>query len=157
MKKNNTARVLTLILSIFVIAALPKEAIRRTIYFFRASGFGVRQLEFYLQVGMTEFLICLLFAVMIIVFFVTLFKLIFSPAETKTNGLNQPRKETKTAEAHTGTSRSSRSSQAGRTGAEKNGGDRYLAQLDSFLESGLVTGEEYQQLKERYKKSNRKG
>ena len=154
MKKNNTARVLTLILSIFVIAALPKEAIRRTIYFFRASGFGVRQLEFYLQVGMTEFLICLLFAVMIIVFFVTLFKLIFSPAETKTDGLNQPRKETKTHAAHPGTSRSS---QAGRAGAVKDGEDRYLAQLDSFLESGLVTGEEYQQLKERYKKSNRKG
>ena len=153
--KKNTVRILIMILSILVIVTLPIEAVERTFYFFRNSGIGVRQVEFYLRVGMTELLVCLLYAIAVIVFFVNLFKLIFSSGDQQTDGLNQPRKKAKAA-ADSFAAKPAQQSRESSAGAEIKG-DKYLEQLNGFLESGLVTREEYQQLRERYYRSNRKG
>ena len=153
--KKNTVRILIMILSILVIVTLPIEAVERTFYFFRNSGFGERQVEFYLRVGQTELLVCLLYVIAFIVFFVNLFKLIFSSGNQQTDGLNQPRKKSKAA-ADTYAGKPAQESRGSTAGAEDKE-DKYLEQLNGFLESGLVTREEYQHLRERYNRSNRKG
>ncbi len=141
-KKSNggASSVLGFAISLLVILWIPKEGIRRIIEFIRYRGFGARQMEFIFRAWTIELVEAIALIIGVIVMLSSFISILKNTGRPKTPGLNQPREKAKTESDSTVRY------------VSKNDKERYIAQLDSYLQNGLVTREEYQVLKERYEK-----
>ena len=143
MKKNSdraAASVLGFAFSLLAVICIPKEGIRRIIEFIRYRGFGARQMEFIFRAWTIELVEAIALIIAVIVLLNSLITIFRTAGRPRTPGLNQPREKVKTETDST------------MRYVSKNDKERYIAQLDSYLQNGLVTREEYQVLKERYEK-----
>ncbi len=139
-KSSGGAAILGFILSILIVVWIPKEGIRRIIEFIRYRGIGARQMEFIFRAWTIELIEAIVLIIAVIVMLSSLISIFRNAGRPKTPGLNQPREKVKTESDSTVRY------------VSKSDKERYIAQLDSYLQNGLVTREEYQVLKERYEK-----
>ncbi len=151
--KKNKKELGSFIIPFLIILWIPKEVVERVFRFIEFRGLNIDTFETLIRMAPREtaMTVILLAAVLVLVF--NIFRKISSVLHPQVPGLNQPRPKTP-AEA-VRQDRSARTSDRTADAAayvSKSGRERYLSQLDSYLQSGLVTKEEYQVLKRRYDK-----
>ncbi len=137
MNKQPKKRISGILLLFLVILWIPKEGMSDVIWFIRYRGFGIRQIRFLLEVMPRETILTAVLFAAIILLVVGLVRKAGSLFKTETPGLNRPRPVKKDNKPDN---------------PVKSGTARYMTQLDSYLESGLITKEEYRVLKKRYEK-----
>ena len=140
MKQKSILPILFFILSLMVISVVPKEGAVLLLRFIQKHGIGTRQLDFIFRAMSYEAATSLILVAAYLVLIISLLKILRNALRPRTPGLNQPR-EKKTEAADSTISYMKMDEKA-----------KYIAQLDSYLQNGLVTKEEYQVLKERYNK-----
>ena len=142
MKEKKGIGIPSVLLPAFIIMLIPKEGVQDVLRYIRYYGLNERVIRFLIEAAPWETCMTVIFVLAIIVFFINLIKLIYRASKPQVPGLNRPRPQKKT--------RTSSSGAEEQHYERKTGKARYMSQLDGYLESGLVTREEYQALKKRY-------
>ena len=125
-----------------IILLIPKEGIKNVLKYIEYYGLNERVIRFLIEAAPLELCMTVIFGVAILVFFINLIRVIYHISRPQVPGLNKPRPQKKT--------RTSASGDEEYHYERKTGKARYMSQLDGYLESGLLTREEYQALKKRY-------
>lgn len=142
----------SVLLPLMIILWIPKEGIDRVVSYLEFRGLGIEQLELLMRVMPRETLCALILLASVLVLIAAVIGMIRKAMNPQVPGLNRPRTE---KEQKMDTVNGSRKAGAGTVSADyaqRTGNARYMTQLESYLESGLITKEEYLVLKKRYQK-----
>lgn len=146
MKRNTNALVLSLVwlimTGIIMMALFAGRAGRVFTYLFRRGSFSFRRLQFVWEADPVSCVQFLVFVVLALIFIVNLFRLIaaiirIAGGRQDVPPLEQPGDRTLSHSYGTGN-------------------ERYITQLDDFLRDGVITKEEFIELKKRFGKENGK-
>ena len=142
MKEKTGIGFSSIMIPAILILLIPKEGIKDVLRYIQYYGLNERVIRFLIEVAPWELCMTVIFCLAILVFFINLFRVIYRSSSPQVPGLNKPRPQKKT--------RTSASGDETHHYERKTGKERYMSQLDGYLESGLLTREEYQALKKRY-------
>ncbi len=144
----------SVILPLLIILWIPKEGIDRVVSYLQFRGLGIEQVELLMRVMPRETLNALILLAAVLALIAAIIGKIRSAMNPQVPGLNRPRTE-KEQKMHTVDRAGAQKAGSGTVSAEyaqRTGNARYMTQLESYLESGLITKEEYLVLKKRYQK-----
>ena len=133
--KKGTLPVLMMILAFGLLAEIPMDEVRNVFRFLSRYGFDPHRIQFLFQAAPKSAAVTLVFVllcIIILISFLRLIRNIFSSA-----GQDKIPKEVKEAKKQMPSY------------VYKGGNERYMAQLDDFLRDGLITREEYLELKQK--------
>ena len=144
----------SVLLPLMIILWIPKEGIDRVVSYLEFRGLGIEQLELLMRVMPRETLCALILLASVLVLIADVIRMIRKAMNPQVPGLNRPRteKEQKMHSVNRDGSRKAGSETVSADYAQRTGNARYMTQLVSYLESGLITKEEYLVLKKRYQK-----
>ena len=142
----------SVLLPLMIILWIPKEGIDRVVSYLEFRGLGIEQLELLMRVMPRETLCALILLAAILVLIAAVIGMIRKAMNPQVPGLNRPRTEKEQKMDTVNGSRKAGSETVSADYAQRTGNARYMTQLESYLESGLITKEEYLVLKKRYQK-----